>query len=187
MRTGTPVGSNRSAVRIRYRERRPWYIDPVPVLTCMMAIGAISAGPAFTTTATMAARSDHAGHGHRSGRSGIATDRPVAQEPRSIFEIFRHSPERFTPYGVTKAMNDATAAHYDKLFRRQDCRTSTACFFRFRPIWRGGGSLRLSSEIAWPVILGIEASFRKERRSGADPRSGYGRGFCSGGSEQRTP
>ena len=44
------------------------------VITGMMATGTISAGPAFTAVATMAAASALAGRGRRSGRSGIAAD-----------------------------------------------------------------------------------------------------------------
>jgi hypothetical protein len=44
------------------------------VITGTMATGTISAGLAFTVVATMAALSDLAGRGRRSGRSGIAAD-----------------------------------------------------------------------------------------------------------------
>src|SRR6202020_1822929 len=43
-------------------------------ITGTMAICTISASPAFTAAATMAAASDPATPGHRSGRSGIAAD-----------------------------------------------------------------------------------------------------------------
>ena len=43
-------------------------------ITGTMATGTISAGPAFTVVATMAAASALAGRGRRSGRSGIAAD-----------------------------------------------------------------------------------------------------------------
>src|ERR1700676_1366624 len=45
-----------------------------PVITGMMATGTISAGPALTAAATMAAVLVRAGRGHLSGRSGIAAD-----------------------------------------------------------------------------------------------------------------
>ncbi len=44
------------------------------VITGTMATGTISAGPAFTVVATMAAASALAGRGRRSGRSGTAAD-----------------------------------------------------------------------------------------------------------------
>src|ERR1700680_2323488 len=54
------------------------------VITGMMATGTISAGPALTAAATMAAALVRAGRGHLSGRSGIAADQPIAQGPRLI-------------------------------------------------------------------------------------------------------
>jgi hypothetical protein len=51
------------------------------VITGMMATGTISAGPALTAAATMAAALVRAGRGHLSDRSGIAADQPIAQGP----------------------------------------------------------------------------------------------------------
>jgi hypothetical protein len=45
----------------------------------LMATGTISAGPALTEAAIMAAALVRAGRGHLSGRSGIAADQPIAQ------------------------------------------------------------------------------------------------------------
>ena len=47
---------------------------PLVAILGMMANGTISASPAFTAATTMAAASDRAGPGHRSGRSGTAAD-----------------------------------------------------------------------------------------------------------------
>ena len=47
------------------------------LITGTMATGTISAGPALTAVATMAAASALAGRGRRSGRSGIAVDQAI--------------------------------------------------------------------------------------------------------------
>ena len=57
------------------------------VITGMMATGTISAGPAFTAVATMAAASALAGRGRRSGRSGIAADQVIAWRPRTCIRL----------------------------------------------------------------------------------------------------
>src|ERR1700738_693853 len=69
------------------------------VITGMMATGTISAGPALTAAATIAAALVRTGRGRLSGRSGIAADPPIAQGPldrsdglRSHFSDFRCVP-----------------------------------------------------------------------------------------------